>query len=152
MHNGLSSMHLLSRAAILIAAFVASSPPVFAQKYQVVGRGKCVGCHDHDNEKLWSEKKDGPPPNNHLNALKQMENAKSKDFTKAVGVTDPYDPGSICVRCHATVLKGDVSGGVTCESCHGAGSGYLDPHQKKDSYAQAVTLGMTDAVKKPAAW
>jgi predicted lysophospholipase L1 biosynthesis ABC-type transport system permease subunit len=46
-----------------------------------------VNCHDHDNEKLWSEKKDGPPPNNHLNALKQMESPKSAGYAKAVGLT-----------------------------------------------------------------
>ena len=139
--------------AILAAAILAgTAAPAFAQKYQNLGRGKCVNCHDHDNEKLWSEKKDGPPPNNHLNALKQMESPKSKAFADATGVKDVYDAASSCVRCHATVVKGDVSNGITCESCHGPGSGYLEPHQKKDAYAQAVSLGMNDFVKKSSNW
>lgn len=140
----------LMALGLLVA--LASAAPAYAQKYQYLGRAKCVNCHDHDNEKLWSEKKDGPPPNNHLNALKQMESPKSKAFADAIGVKDVYDLGSSCVRCHATVVKGDVSGGITCESCHGAGSGYLEPHQKKDALAQAVALGMYDFVKKPMNW
>src|SRR5215813_7938043 len=131
---------------MLVAAICTAATPAFAQKYTNVGRAKCVNCHDHDREKLWSEKKDGPPPNNHLNALKQMDSPKSAGFAKAVGVTDPYDPASSCVKCHDTVVKGDVGGGITCESCHGPGSGYLEPHQKKDAYAAAVAAGMVDAV------
>ena len=141
------------RAVVAAVICVCAAAPAFAQKYSNVGRAKCVNCHDHDREKLWSEKKDGPPPNNHVNALKQMDTPKSKDFAKAVGVADVYDPAaSSCLKCHATVVKGDVGGGITCESCHGPGSGYLDPHQKKDAYAAAVATGMTDAVKKPQAW
>src|SRR5262245_12429688 len=141
-------LHLIAAVALIAG----TAAPAFAQKYQNLGRAKCVNCHDHDNEKLWSEKKDGPPPNNHLNALKQMESSKSKGFADATGVKDVYDPGSSCVRCHATVVKGDTSGGITCESCHGPGSGYLDPHQKKDNYGGAVASGMNDFVKKPQNW
>ena len=140
------------RVVVFAALCVGLAGSAFAQKSSNVGRAKCVNCHDHDREKLWSEKKDGPPPNNHLNALKQMDSPKSAGFAKAVGVADPYDPGSSCVKCHATIVKGDVGGGITCESCHGPGSGYLDPHQKKDAYPAAVAAGMTDAVKKPQAW
>jgi hypothetical protein len=138
---------------LAFALLAAAAPSALAQKYSNVGRAKCVNCHDHDNEKLWSEKKDGPPPNNHLSALKQMDAVKTKDFAKAVGVADPYDPSaSSCLKCHATIVKGDVGGGVTCETCHGPGSGYLEPHQKKDAYQAAIAVGMTDAVKKPQAW
>src|SRR5262245_38864181 len=72
----LNSQFLIASAVRLmlvagISTFVAM--PAHAQKYTNVGRAKCVNCHDHDREKLWSEKKDGPPPNNHLNALKQID-------------------------------------------------------------------------------
>src|SRR5467141_48142 len=146
------SISAFRAAAVAVVCFGAAAP-AHAQKYSFVGRAKCVNCHDHDNEKLWSEKKDGPPPNNHLNALKQMDAAKTKKYAAAVGVADPYDPASSsCLKCHATVVKVDVGGGVTCDTCHGPGSGYLDPHQKKDAYAAAVAAGMVDAVKKPQAW
>src|SRR5262245_61102884 len=101
------TIRMTKRFAFILATAVlltAAAAPADAQKYEFVGRAKCVNCHDHDNEKLWSEKKDGPPPNNHLNALKQMETEKSNTFAAATGVKDVYDPASPCVKCHATVV------------------------------------------------
>jgi hypothetical protein len=100
-----------------------------AQTYQVLGKAKCINCHDHENEKVWSEKKDGPPPNNHLNALRQLETPKSETYAKAVGLGIRMTLA--VATCHGTVLKGSVVDGVTCESCHGPGSGYVDVHQQK---------------------
>ena len=134
-------------AVLLLAAWPAS-----AQPYQTIGKAKCVSCHDHEAEKLWSEKKDGPPPNNHLNALRQLEAPKAAVFLKAVGLTDAYDPKGSCAACHGTILKGSVVDGVTCESCHGPGSGYVDVHQQKGAYRQAVAVGLADTVKNPDAW
>jgi hypothetical protein len=136
-----------------IFAFISSAS---AQKPANVGRGKCfTGCHDHDGEKEWSEKKDGPPPNNHLNALKQMNVTKTADFAKAVGVADPYDPAtSSCLKCHATIVKGEPTG-VYCETCHGPASAYLDPHKDKGWYDRVKPgglLGMVDVKAKPEAW
>ena len=72
-----------------------------AQPYQTLGKAKCINCHDHENEKTWSEKKDGPPPNNHLNALRQLEMPKAEAFAKAIGLADPYD---------ATAMKSTSTG------------------------------------------
>src|SRR5262245_66685331 len=97
---------IVLRVAVALALCFGSASSVFAQKYSFVGRAKCVNCHDHDREKLWSEKKDGPPPNNHLNALKQMDTPKTAGFAKAVGVADRYDPASSsCLKPHPTVVK-----------------------------------------------
>jgi hypothetical protein len=126
--------------------------PAFAQQYQVLGKAKCINCHDHDNEKVWSEKKDGPPPNNHLNALRQLEAPKSETYAKAIGLADPYDPKGSCAGCHGTILKGQVVDGVTCESCHGPASGYVDVHQQKGAYRQSVAAGLADTQKNPDAW
>ena len=137
---------------LLAAALVAVARPAAAQSYQTIGKAKCVNCHDHEAEKLWSEKKDGPPPNNHLNALRQLESPKSAGFAKAIGLADPYDPRGSCASCHGTILKGAVVDGVTCENCHGAGSGYVDLHQQKGAYKQAVGAGLADTMKNPDAW
>jgi hypothetical protein len=123
-----------------------------AQPYQTLGKAKCINCHDHENEKIWSEKKDGPPPNNHLNALRQLEMPKAEAFAKAIGLADPYDAKGSCAGCHGTTLKGNVIDGVTCESCHGAASGYIDVHQQKGAYRQSVGLGLADTQKNPDAW
>src|SRR6478609_10979128 len=90
----------------VLGGFFLSSTPVAAQNYQVIGKAKCINCHDHENEKVWSEKKDGPPPNNHLNALRQLETPKSETYAKAIGLADPYDPKGSCAACHGTTLKG----------------------------------------------
>ncbi len=140
------------RRLFFLALLFAAARPVFAQPYQTIGKAKCVNCHDHEAEKLWSEKKDGPPPNNHLNALRQLEAPKAAIFAKAIGIADPYDPKGSCAACHGTILKGTVVDGVTCESCHGPGSGYVDVHQQKGAYRQAVAAGLADTVKNPDAW
>jgi hypothetical protein len=138
--------------SLLQVALLALALPASAQPYQTIGKAKCVNCHDHEAEKLWSEKKDGPPPNNHLNALRQLESPKSAGFAKAIGLADPYDPRGSCASCHGTILKGTVVDGVTCENCHGAGSGYVDLHQQKGAYEQAVGAGLADTMKNPDAW
>ena len=118
----------------------------------MIGKAKCINCHDHENEKVWSEKKDGPPPNNHLNALRQLETPKSETYAKAIGLADPYDAKGSCATCHGTVLKGNVVDGVTCENCHGPASGYVDVHQQKGAYRQSVAAGLADTQKNPDAW
>src|SRR5439155_24252163 len=70
------------------------------------------------------------------------EDRMAPGYAKAIGLADPYDLRGSCVKCHATVFKGDANAGVSCESCHGAGSGYLEPHQRRGSYQTAVSLGM----------
>ncbi len=144
-----SLIHTCCCAGAIVIGVAASAG---AQPYQMVGKAKCINCHDHESEKIWSEKKDGPPPNNHLNALRQLEMPKAEAFAKAIGLADPYDAKGSCAACHGTTLKGNVIDGVTCESCHGAASGYVDLHQQKGAYRQSVALGLADTQKNPDAW
>jgi Cytochrome c554 and c-prime len=143
----------LSRSlSIALALTVLGASVAHAQKYQYLGPNKCVNCHDHDPEKKWWEKEDGPPPKGHINALNQMETPKSAVYAKAIGLADPYDVKGSCVRCHATVFKGEANAGISCESCHGPGSGYIDVHQEKGAYQKALAVGLLDVVKKPQTW
>lgn len=113
-----------------------------ASAYNVVGPNKCTNCHDHEPQKEWAEKKEGPK--GHLNAIEQLEDKRSAGWGKAVGLADVYDLKGTCVTCHTTVFKGSAQTGVSCETCHGPGSGYLEAHQEKGSYRKAVGLGMYD--------
>ena len=141
-------IYLLIAGAALCLASAAE-----AQPRTNVGRGKCVDCHDHKDEKEWALTRDGDGKGKqHFNALNQLNDANAPKYAKAINVADPYDTKSTCVKCHATVVRGSADDGVTCESCHGPGSAYLVPHQTKGAYQESLKLGMKDVVKKPQAW
>jgi len=150
-------------ALIVAAALLVRPSPAAAQgRFQFVGPNECLNCHDHEAERQWYEKQEIPEVQKrfpakganagHINALKQLEAAKSKDFAAAIGLRDKYDLNGACVKCHATVFKGDANAGVSCESCHGPASGYLKPHQTKGAYTQSLSLGLVDIVGKIPAW
>jgi hypothetical protein len=160
-----TTLRVVSAVAIAVAAIIGGPGAQGAfgqQRFQYIGPKQCTNCHDHDNEKLWYEKKEIPevhrlfPDQNnagHINSLKQLEAQKSDEYAKAIGLADKYDAAGACVTCHATVFGGEANAGVSCESCHGPGSGYKDPHQTKDSYEKSVTqFGMTKLVGNFAGW
>ncbi len=117
-----------------------------------LGPSKCVGCHDHARQaQKWQKEEPAQFKGKaHFNTLKQLDGAKSAGFAKAIGLADPYDLKGSCVKCHATVFRGDANAGVSCESCHGPSSGYNDVHQQKGAYLKAVAAGLRDLKEKPA--
>jgi hypothetical protein len=139
-------------AQLLVACWLVLVPSLSAQTAGNLGPTSCTNCHDHQPEKEWAEKIDGPPPRGHVNALKQLESPKARGWAQKMGVRDVYDPGGTCVRCHATVVANDASAGVTCESCHGPGQRYIVVHQDKGAYAKAVSAGLFDTRNNPRAW
>lgn len=145
---------LPAQIGVAVVCAVAAATPADAQaRRDFVGPGKCTDCHDHKDEKEWSEKRDGDGKGKqHLNALNQLSDAKADAYAKAIGVADVYDPKSTCVKCHATVVRGSADFGISCESCHGGGKDYLKPHQEKGAYQASLALGMKDTVKKPENW
>jgi hypothetical protein len=84
--------------------------------------------------------------------------AAYEKIAKLAGV----DPASMlkgnnqCMTCHGTVISGkearEVEEGVSCESCHGPGSGYKDPHSEgqagqginRTGYKKGLQLGMVE--------
>ena len=134
-------------ALVLLAAARSTS----AQDY--IGPSKCVQCHDHDRQaaKWQREEPLAFKGKAHFSTLKQLDGPKAAGFAKAVGLADPYALSGSCVKCHATVFRGDANAGVSCESCHGAASAWNELHQQKGSYAKAVAAGMRELRDKPAA-
>jgi len=122
-----------------------SGAPAFAQG-SVIGPSKCVGCHDHSRqEEKWQREEPAQLKNKaHYNTRKALDAPEGLAYAKKLGLADTYDLKGPCVGCHSTVFRGDASAGVSCESCHGAASAYLEPHQVKGSYAKAVAAGMRD--------
>lgn len=144
---------LIQFGVTIVCAIAATAPAEAQARRDFVGPGKCTDCHDHKDEKEWSEKRDGDGKGKqHLNALNQLSDAKADVYAKAAGVADVYDAKSVCVKCHATVVRGSADFGISCESCHGAGKDFLKPHQEKGAYQAALALGMKDTQKKPENW
>ncbi|MEP6995139.1 MAG: multiheme c-type cytochrome, partial [Acidobacteriota bacterium] len=125
-------------AAVLAVAIFAAHPRALLAAPKILGPNKCSSCHDHEKQGAWSAK------DTHAKALQQLEDKKAAGYAKAIGLADPYDLKGTCVSCHATIFNGDANSGVSCESCHGPGSDYVQPHQEKGAYAKALTLGMFD--------
>jgi hypothetical protein len=86
-----------------------------AQDYDYIGAAKCKTCHNKPatgaQYKIWAS---GP----HAKAMESLSAEEAKDPK--------------CIKCHSTVGHVDpdyiiglkISEGVSCESCHGPGSGY----------------------------
>ena len=143
---------LSSRTVVLVSALILG-PVSVARAQTVVGPSKCTACHDHDRQTAKWQKEEPLQYKDkaHYNTRKQLDGAKAGTYAKAIGLADPYDVKGSCVTCHATVFRGDANAGVSCESCHGPASGYLEPHQVKGSYAKAVSTGLRDLKSKPPA-
>src|SRR5882672_11104139 len=143
---------LSSRTVVVIGALILATASA-AHAQTVLGPSKCTACHDHDRQTTkWQREEPAQYKDKaHYNTRKQLDGAKAGAYAKAIGLADPYDVKGSCVTCHATVFRGDANAGVSCESCHGPASGYLDPHQVKGSYAKAVSTGLRDLKSKPPA-
>lgn len=103
--------------SLLIASFLLflGGNYLTAQDYEYIGAAKCKMCHNKPaggaQYKQWAETK-------HATAMESL---------KGDEVNDPK-----CLKCHSTVghVEEDliasltVKEGVSCESCHGPGSGY----------------------------
>lgn len=122
-----------------------------AQSFQ--GPAKCTTCHDHSRQtQKWQREEPAAFKGKaHFTTLKQLDGARAAGFARAIGQADPFDAQGACVKCHATVFRGNANAGVSCESCHGPSSAYLELHQEKGSYLKAVDAGMRELRDKPAA-
>jgi hypothetical protein len=143
-------------AAVACCIWLATSAS--AQVYTFRGTSTCTKSGCHAKEKEWSEKEDGPPPNGHRNAFEQLtrEPEKTKKYAASIGLQDPQDAAGRCVECHAPPQRSRFRDGVSCEVCHGAGSGYYDPHDddpyKTNGYPKALKLGMAAFLDSPNVW
>ena len=113
---------------------------------------KSSSCHGGAGPKrsqyfTWSQK------DFHTKAPVVLLNARSQRIAESLGVS-PAETSARCTVCHAPFqlvapsrLGPDAHSdeGVSCESCHGAASGWLRGHTRKDwTYATRVGAGMRD--------
>jgi hypothetical protein len=143
----------LRRAFGLALLGAALGPPAAAQP-RVVGFQDCEKCHKAAVRKWRVEEPAQQGAKAHANTHKQLSDAKAGRFAAALGQADPLDPKGRCAACHATVVRGSVRTGVSCESCHGPASQWNPIHDDEplaESYKKSLGLGLRDLHAKPAA-
>ena len=95
--------------------------------------GDCAGCHRQASG-WWSKDKHSETGARRLFG----EDAKARTIAVlyGIGVEGMKRPANMCMSCHATVdetrrsAAAPIEAGVSCESCHGAGAKFLEPHQQ----------------------
>ena len=140
---------VLSAAFIAVGALVVGAEEeAKAEKpaFTYVGVKTCKMCHKKpatgDQYTVWSEKA-------HAGAYATLASEESMAKAKELGIEDPQKSEK-CLKCHATAfavmdqlgegskLKITMEEGVSCESCHGAGSGYKSKKVKTQIVAGEI--------------
>ncbi|MEE9213531.1 MAG: cytochrome c family protein [Thermodesulfobacteriota bacterium] len=121
----------------------ASEPPD-GPNHQFIGVIKCKMCHKKEKKgfqyEIWVESA-------HSKAYESLATPEAKELGEKYGVNNPQED-SKCLRCHTTghdappSLKGrkyNITEGVGCESCHGAGGNYY-----KSKVMKGISNGSID--------
>lgn len=120
--------------------------PGLAQ-YKTLGPGSCglgqTNCHTNENN-WWKDDAHHATVDAFYDDPANYEKIAQ---LAGVGAANMLKGNQLCASCHGTVISGkearELEDGVSCESCHGPGSGYKDPHSEKPGgYEKALKLGM----------
>ncbi len=137
--------------ALWLVALCAWPRPA-AAAHRTIGYQDCEKCHKAAVNEWRREEPTSLGAKAHANTHRQLAGDKATQFARAIGLANPADPGGRCASCHATVVRGRVRSGVSCESCHGAANDYLSVHDKepwRESYRKSLPLGLADLHGKP---
>lgn len=128
----------LKKSTILLGIALLFNTVLFAQTYNYIGAAKCKVCHNRPDKgeqyNKWAATK-------HASAMKSLKGDEAKDPK--------------CLKCHSTAASVDqnlvetitVAEGVSCESCHGPGSGYKTIPIMK-SREQSIAKGLIIPTEK----
>ncbi len=122
-------------AALLLFLKNALEPQ--SESLYLTGSEKCGECHGLKNEgnqfEIWKNSR-------HSEAYTSLLSPKAKDFSAKSNIESP-EKNTLCLKCHTTEHYVNVteksgffniSEGVGCEACHGAGSKYSPAEIMKD--------------------
>jgi hypothetical protein len=114
-------------------------------QHTIVGATQCTSCHG-EAEDWWLGDK-------HQRTGRRLvgEDPRARQIAElyGIGASAMARGDQICMSCHGTVderTRAVREEGVSCESCHGAASAYLEPHENGGNPQQGMT-----ALKQPAA-
>jgi hypothetical protein len=117
---------------VFVAVVAALTGPVSSEETQrmYVGSEKCKVCHKTEAQgaqhPIWEK-------SSHAKAYETLAGEEAKAAAKKAGIEDPQKAAE-CLGCHVTGYgvdakylgdKYDMTEGVGCESCHGAGGDYV---------------------------
>ena len=113
---------------VLAAGILASASfELYAAENYAQGAETCQSCHSAEHS-VWEQTK-------HFASFRQAhKNPKAKDILAAVGGSSNMKANETCTLCHYTMVqesadtKAVAKSGTSCESCHGASSGWLPIH------------------------
>lgn len=104
------------------------------------------GCNCHASAEDWLF--DDPHSRSSDSIVNGSARAVQIATVYGLSATTMKQGNQICMQCHGTVETGTGAGpvfeSVGCESCHGASSGYLQPHKRGDG-AQHGLKNLNDA-------
>lgn len=152
------------RVAIMLAiggSFLVQAAAVSAETpkedFKNIGAAKCKMCHKKaatgDQYTKWKESA-------HSGAFETLGTPEAAKFAEEAGVEGNPQEAAECLQCHATAWemsaeelaasKITMKEGVSCESCHGAGSAYWKKKTMQgvtDGTLDGATVGMVTPVK-----
>jgi YVTN family beta-propeller protein len=138
-------MNGIRRATLVVAAALAAGGVCRGQDdlAYYVGRQVCLECHSFDDADRGCTLDPFPPCGKSYGALSRPE---AVHIAALSGEIEPPTESRICLGCHATGADAgprwmaetfDITDGVQCEACHGAGSLHVDAW--RDEHADAAT-------------
>ena len=127
---------------ILVAVLYLMGTTIAGEEvFKYVGVQKCKMCHktakSGDQYDKWQQSK-------HAKAYETLATAEAKAVAKKIGLAGDPQQAKECLVCHTTAFDAPVdqkmetltlTEGVSCEACHGPGSGYKSMKVMKAIYA-----------------
>ena len=110
---------------VVVTGFFASQPACSqAKPSRIEGPNACVECHKKEGE-IWQQ-------SHHYSTFRDMPRSKeARSIAKKMKIKR-MKSSSLCLGCHFTTQKAKKKkkpiAGISCESCHGEGKGYIKVH------------------------
>jgi hypothetical protein len=139
----------MKKLSIVMACMLFLLSNVLLAQNKYVGAKNCKMCHMAKGKAypVWAASK-------HAKAFETLKTEAALKIAKEKGIADPSTDAK-CVKCHSTAFGIDAKlnagitkeEGVSCETCHGAGSAYKAPAIMRNHDA-CVTNGLINPTEK----
>ncbi len=124
--------NLMYASLVAGVLFLCASPVSYAiDPTKTVGSDACLDCHGPEHD-AWVE-------TTHSRTYDEMATSDAAaEISEALDIYDIEDPEGTCVDCHYTMIGEEIEfaepiAGISCESCHGAATEWIDGHGNYES-------------------